>query len=108
MINLDAKGTLDFSRDIRFKWYGSKAQIEVKYNEKNRSLSVIYTPAVLQDLVPVSFKVTPRKFAIGGGMIFANQGIYPFGKLGYYYRNDLLIYIGIFKSGGFVGFNLDF
>jgi len=108
MIKLDAEGTLDFGRDIRFKWYGSKTQIELKYNEKNRSLSVTYTPTILQDLVPVSFKVTPRKFAVGGGILFANQNIYPFGKLGYYYRNDLLLYIGIFKSGGFVGFNLDF
>jgi len=108
MIKLDARGTLDFNRDIEFKWYGSKTQIEIKYNEKNRSLSVTYTPTVLRDLVPVSFKVTSRKFAIGGGMILTNQGIYPFGKLGYYYRNDLLFYIGIFKSGGFVGFNLDF
>jgi hypothetical protein len=108
MIKLDAEGTLDFGRDIRFKWYGSKTKVEIRYNEKNRSLGVTYIPAVLQDLVSVSFKVTPRKFAVGGGIVFVNQGIYPFGKLGYYYRNDLLFYIGIFKSGGFVGFNLDF
>jgi hypothetical protein len=108
MIKINAKGTLDFNRDIGFKWYGSKTRIEIKYNEKNRSLSITYTPAVLQDLVPVYFKVTPRKFAVGGGILFTNQSIYPFGKLGYYYRNDLLFYIGIFKGGGFVGFNLDF
>jgi hypothetical protein len=108
MIKLDTKGTLDFSRDIGFKWHGSKTRIEIKYNEKSRDLSITYTPAVLQDLVPVYFKVTPRKFAVGGGILFANQSIYPFGKLGYYYRNNLLFYIGIFKGGGFVGFNSDF